>query len=125
MLCEVIPACWRQKPDAVFLLDVFRVPALLSSSGRHEAGSTSQTRCSHLLQASGLAEVITEHFAVFLSITTPCMQHLTFTYVRSILPQVAFACTAYVVVLMPRCCALLYIQNPWQLAHPFSSLPAC
>jgi hypothetical protein len=84
MLSEVTPACWRQKPDAVSSsLDVSAVPALLTAGMRPK--HLSQTICSHLLQASGLAEVITEQLS---RSTTPGMQHLSFTYFCSILPQV-------------------------------------
>jgi hypothetical protein len=49
----------------VFLPRRFLVPALLSS-GRHEAEAPPQTRCSHLLQASGF-EMITEQVVLLFS----------------------------------------------------------
>jgi hypothetical protein len=68
-----------------------------------------------------LAEMITEQVVLLFSfsITTPCMQHLTFTYVRSILSPGSFRLYR----LLPGCSDAqmlrVAVHRTWQLAHPF------
>jgi hypothetical protein len=98
-----------------------------ADSGRYEAEAPLRLDAVTCYRRLSLAEMITElFFAVFLSITTPLNAapdiHICSAEPASgsfsLVSLMLFGC------LMPRCCALLYI-NPGNLPDHILSPPAC